>query len=390
MRFTYPVNLLLENKRCLIVGGGKVAARKLAALVGKAASITVVAPEICEKICELAVSTNGIILREQEFAAADLDEIFLAFAATSDKAVNRHISELCAARGVLCCVVDENWKAGSFITPASFSADGITVAVSTSGVSCRRTRLIKDNLAHHVGLAERAELLIIGTDHRFLDVKQRELLHLSPEKNSELGGMLKQLWGVHEFMLINTCNRLELAAIVCPSPGLERLIRLVMGFDAITEEQFYCKHGETAFAHLAKTAAGLFSQLTGEKHIAAQVKMALAESKNNSWCGSLMQDWLDSALCLAKAIRGILEPHFGSMDIEEVTNAYLEDLFPDLPERRIVVAGTGTVGGNLVKLLAPRCRELVWLYHRRKPEIDLAMTGKIELFQLEHLEQQMT
>jgi len=138
----YPVNLLLKNRKCLLVGGGKVALRKVENLIPSGAEISVIATSISDKLKELS-KKNNIKLFEREFIDSDLDGIFLIYLATSDRGLNYKIAKLAEERNILTCMVDANWRKGGFITPASVSTKDITVTVSTKGTDCIKSRLIK-------------------------------------------------------------------------------------------------------------------------------------------------------------------------------------------------------------------------------------------------------
>ncbi|MBU8901543.1 MAG: NAD(P)-dependent oxidoreductase, partial [Victivallales bacterium] len=111
---TYPINLLLKDKHCLIVGGGKVAVRKLTALLNSGALVSVVDPNPSNKM-KLSAENGTITLYEREFTESDLDSMFLVYLATNDRALNRSIIELAEPRDILICSVDANWSKGSFI-----------------------------------------------------------------------------------------------------------------------------------------------------------------------------------------------------------------------------------------------------------------------------------
>ena len=215
---TFPVNLILEGKRCLVVGGGKVAVRKARLLHNSGATVVVVAPKMCEDL-EEAGRVGRLQIVRRAFDARDLDGVAVVFATTDDKSLNAGVLRSCAVKGIPACAADSNWPHGAFITPASFEREGVTVAVSTSGASCRRSRLIKENLDRHLELASDAELLVVGADHNLLSISKREPLHLVDGRLDAVGGMLSCVWGIHEFMLLNTCNRIELIAVVSPGEG---------------------------------------------------------------------------------------------------------------------------------------------------------------------------
>jgi siroheme synthase-like protein len=82
----YPVGMVLAGRRCVVVGGGSVAARKVAGLLSARAQVVVVAPYICDQIRETPAK-----LVERAYASHDLDDAWLAIAATDDPAINRQV-----------------------------------------------------------------------------------------------------------------------------------------------------------------------------------------------------------------------------------------------------------------------------------------------------------
>ncbi len=143
-RRTFPVNLLLEGRPALVVGGGRVALHKAEILLAAGALVTLVSPEVIPEGAALAGSIRHI---ERGFEDGDLDGFFIVFAATDDPEFNGRVLERCRELGLLCGAVDANWRKGDFITPAVLRRDGLTIAVSTGGRSCLRSRLVKEGLA---------------------------------------------------------------------------------------------------------------------------------------------------------------------------------------------------------------------------------------------------
>ena len=365
---TYSVNLILEHKKCLVIGGGKVATRKIRGLLETPAEIHVISPKASKAIQDLA-SKGDINFIAKDFQEKDLKGMYLVFIASNDRKLNKQITELCLQKKILCCAVDDNWRNGLFITPASVERNGVKVAISTNGKSCRKTRLIKDNIAKHVEMVENAELLIIGTDHNYLNLKEREQLHLVGSKFDHVAGMLSHLWGIHEYMVINTCNRIEIAAVVSPDHQLENLIKNLIGFSSLTNDSYYVKYGMEAFGHLASVLAGLMSQTPGEKHITAQLKEALKIAKEKDWAGSMIQEWMDSALHISKHIRQAEEPFLRDFEIEDLSIQFIKTECKNLADKKVLVLGTGMIGETLCRKLIPETGELTWCYHRNKPKI---------------------
>ncbi|MBM4163344.1 MAG: hydroxymethylbilane synthase [Lentisphaerae bacterium] len=157
-----PVALLLAGRPCLVVGAGKVAARKAGHLIEAGARVTVVGEHASAAVCGLHAS-GAIRLEERAFAEQDMTGCALVFAATDDADANLRVLEACRRQGILCGCVDFHWREGDLISPAVLRTDDLTVAVSTGGRSCRRARLVRDRLARHLAGVDTADLLVIGT-----------------------------------------------------------------------------------------------------------------------------------------------------------------------------------------------------------------------------------
>lgn len=140
----YPVTLHLENKHCLVVGAGPVGVRKIRGLLeARPASIMVVDPaDASPELTEL-LNEPGLRFKQRGFIEADLDDIFLAFAAAGSAGVNAQVIDACRERGVLVNAVDDP-EAGNFHVPATARKGDIALTISTGGGSpalSRRLRL---------------------------------------------------------------------------------------------------------------------------------------------------------------------------------------------------------------------------------------------------------
>lgn len=136
----FPMFVELEAKPCLVVGGGEIAVRKAAVLRSFGAEVTVVAPEM-----------NGRDARwvRRRFEDRDVEGQTLVVAATDDVALNRHVSELCKARGIPVNVVDDP-KNCTFVFPAIFRKGPIVAAVSSGGASPVAAKLVRDRIGRLV------------------------------------------------------------------------------------------------------------------------------------------------------------------------------------------------------------------------------------------------
>lgn len=364
-REVLPIGLLTEGKECLVVGGGKIAARKASHLLEAKAAVTIVAPAAIDEIAALAAEKT-ITWHHRNFVDSDVAGKFIVFAATDDKVVNKHIIACCHEQHSLCCSVDGNWTEGDFVTPATLRKDGLTISVLTGGKSCRRSRLVKDNLSRHIEMIESADLVVIGTSHQQLTLKEREPYHLVGDKLFKVATMCEQIWGIHEFALLNTCNRVELYAVVSREAPIADILKRIMTFFHLTDEQFYIKRGFDAFGHMSIMLAGLYSQTPGENHIVAQTKNALDLAVEHRWAEGLMRKWLDSALHVSKRIRTETHSMLKSSEIEDLSLSYLSSTC-GVKEKRVIVAGTGMTGESLIQTLSSAGANCTWCYHINKP-----------------------
>ena len=139
-----PLYADLNKRPCLVVGGGDIAFRKARMLLKAGARVHVVSPELNDSF--QAVLVNGDINYVSEvFSEEQLDGMFLAIAATDNKAVNGHVYECANRRQILVNVVDDTKKC-SFILPSIIDRSPLIVAVSSSGKSPVLARLIREKL----------------------------------------------------------------------------------------------------------------------------------------------------------------------------------------------------------------------------------------------------
>lgn len=380
----FPIALMVEGRQCLVVGGGNVAARKAEALLEVGAKVTIVAPEIGERARALR-SVQGLRVVPRKYVPEDLNRnLFLVIAATNDYALNQTILEACRSRGILCSCPDRGWENGDFISPASFKHGDLTVSVSTGGAACRRSRLIRDYLAKQVKALAQIDLLVLGTDHRFAALEERESLHLSGDRLEQTGAILDQMLGLHEFMLLHTCNRIELIGVATMATRVVGAAKRILGLDRIGDHS-YTHWGIDAFRHLAFIAAGLLSQTPRETHIRAQIKKALDQSRRNGWAGGIMYDWVGRALRLGTEIRNRTGNILEETEIEERCISFLADALGELRNRRLLVIGSGTVGRSIVKALLKRGSVVSCCYHTHAPEITRSSGREIHMWSIRDL-----
>ena len=135
----FPVFLKLANRRVLLVGGGEVAAAKLAGLRRAGARVTVVAPEIGP-----GIAGAGVRVVRRRFRAADLDGQWLVVSAATP-AVNRQVARAAERKRLFVNAVDDPAHASAYLGGVCRRA-GVTVAVSTDGQAPALAGLLREGL----------------------------------------------------------------------------------------------------------------------------------------------------------------------------------------------------------------------------------------------------
>lgn len=147
---TYPIFLInLEHSRSVVVGGGKVAARKVTALRRAGAQVTVISPTLCGSLEELA-TCGHIEVVGRDYRQGDLQDAFLVVAATDNLEVNHRVWEEAHARSILVNVVDDPAHC-NFIAPSVVRRGPLSLAISTSGQCPAFSRHLRRRLESKFG-----------------------------------------------------------------------------------------------------------------------------------------------------------------------------------------------------------------------------------------------
>ena len=171
----FPFFIDIKNKKCVVVGGGTVALRKIEKIKSFEPDITVISPEISDEIR----SIGGIRLIRRIFNDSDIDDAFFVITATNDKKLNEHIFQMCSEKSILVNTVDDKEKC-SFIFPALAKHDNVTAAVSTGGKSPIYARYLSQQIERM--LDERTDDII----ELLADVRSTIKREISVEENRKL------------------------------------------------------------------------------------------------------------------------------------------------------------------------------------------------------------
>ncbi|MGI6125428.1 MAG: precorrin-2 dehydrogenase/sirohydrochlorin ferrochelatase family protein [Planifilum sp.] len=145
----YPMMIDLTGRRCLVVGGGTVAERKVASLLAGGGDVVVVSPSLTPGLME-RFRAGEIECHFRPYRREDGEGCFLVIAATDQEAVNRRVYEDARARGQWINVVDRP-DLCNFIVPSALRRGKLTISVSTAGASPSLAKEIRRRLESEYG-----------------------------------------------------------------------------------------------------------------------------------------------------------------------------------------------------------------------------------------------
>lgn len=167
----YPLFLNVSGKKCVVVGGGQVALRKVEAFLSHGADVEVISPDLCSGLHRLADNGEIAALR-RHYQSGDLAGALIVVAATDDRSINIEVAKKAKESAVLANVVDDADNS-DFIVPSSVRRGDITIAISTAGRSPALARKIRSRLEKEFGDEYAALALLI--DEVRTEVKRQHI-----------------------------------------------------------------------------------------------------------------------------------------------------------------------------------------------------------------------
>lgn len=155
----YPLFADLRGRRCVVIGGGLVAQRKVTTLLRFGARVTVISPSLTRRLA--ACAKRGTITRvARRFRPADLRGAWLVYAATDDHPTNEEVFRAASRQRIFTNVVDQP-PLCSFIAPAIVKRGEIVIAISTGGGSPTLAKTLRRELERTIGCDYAAMLRLL-------------------------------------------------------------------------------------------------------------------------------------------------------------------------------------------------------------------------------------
>ena len=140
-----PLFIDTSGKKCLIVGGGKVASRKLIPILESNMTVNMISSDIADEILEIIKNKKNFTYEQRNFEEKDINDQFLIIAATNDKSINSLIAKLAKEKNILVNMAEDSIK-GNVLIPSVVDRSPIKIAISSGAASPILTRLVKTKL----------------------------------------------------------------------------------------------------------------------------------------------------------------------------------------------------------------------------------------------------
>lgn len=209
------------------------------------------------------------------------------------------------------------------------------------------------------------KILVIGLNHKTADVDVRERLAFNGQKLEEGLIKIRELPGIHEAMILSTCNRVEIYSDV---GDLEKAPDTIMTFlsefhemdKPAIERSFYTYTGDDAVRHIFRVASSLDSMVVGEPQILGQIKDAFEFALEKKTTGILLNRLMKKAISVAKRVRTETKISENAVSISFAAVELARKIFTDLSEMSFMLLGAGEMAELAAKhMMSSGVREVV-------------------------------
>ncbi len=212
-------------------------------------------------------------------------------------------------------------------------------------------------------------LFVIGATHHRVPLAVREKLSLSAQAAAALQAEFARIAGLHEFAVLNTCNRVEFYGVAAHSDAAAQVTAAfcarqqfaISDFEKIRLEL----RGREAVQHLVEVSAGLDSQMLGETEIFGQVKDAYAAAQAGGYTGPVLNRIFQKGFQAAKHVRTHTGINEGQVSVANVAVDLALNIYGSLKDTRILLLGAGEIGEKTAKAFQSRGAAALTVASRR-------------------------
>ena len=177
----FPLLLNIKNYPCLVVGGGKVALRKVTSLLNFRIKVTVLAPKLCEPLLELQRKRKIKVIKKV-YSKEYLNNFKIVFCATDNPKINKMVRKDCTEKNILLNVADIP-ELCDFILPAIVKRGDLTISVSSQGKAPFYAKYFKSKLESGISISE-AEVMNLAEEYRILVFSDADINSLAARRKA--------------------------------------------------------------------------------------------------------------------------------------------------------------------------------------------------------------
>jgi glutamyl-tRNA reductase len=239
-------------------------------------------------------------------------------------------------------------------------------------------------------------ILVLGLNHKSAAVEIREQLAFDASQVAAALRRLKEREPEAEFVLLSTCNRVELyyAGEKGSQEVAGRLVAFLADFHRLEPEQFkpalYFRENEDAVRHLLLVAAGLDSMVVGEAQILGQVKYSYKHACAAQSAGKILNRLFHCAFFTAKNVHTHTAVSNGRVSVAGVAVELAGQLFAEIARAKVVVIGAGETGELIVQhLLKAGCTDVTIVNRSYERGVELAGRYRVAVGKWEDLSERI-
>lgn len=226
------------------------------------------------------------------------------------------------------------------------------------------------------------DIVIVGLNHKKTPIYIREKVSFTERKKEEAVDTLKRNHFIKENIILSTCNRSEIIAVVTDiDKGIEELKRFYINFFGLEsktmDNYFVTKASDKAVKHVFNVAAGLDSLVVGEDQILGQLRDSHEYAMDKDATGSILNTLIREAITTSKKIKRETKISEQSLSISTIAVKFIESIFETLEDKRVLVIGVGKMSRIAIENLIYRGVKEIYVTNRTKGHaIDLSKRYK--------------
>ncbi len=241
------------------------------------------------------------------------------------------------------------------------------------------------------------KIVVLGLNHKTAPVEIREKLAFDAEETSRALCELKSRFARAEFVLLSTCNRVELycAGPECQGADAEKLTEFLSQFHDVERDKFsgflYAHEDEEAVRHLLSVASSLDSLVVGEAQIIGQVKESYKLACAAKTTGKILNRLFHCAFAASKKVHTTTSIAGGRVSVAGVAVELAMQLFANISSAKVVVIGAGETGQLIIQhLLQAGARNITVVNRSHGRGLNVAGHYGIDVRKWEQLEEQLS